>query len=49
VELIVENAGYYKVLKVDYHGGERYPVLERVAGAPDLLDDILAPLVTQSR
>jgi predicted metalloprotease with PDZ domain len=49
VELIVENAGYYKVLKVDYHGGERYPVLERVTGAPDRLDDILAPRVTQSR
>ena len=49
VELIVENAGYYKVLKVDYHGGERYPVLERVTGAPDRLDDILAPLATQSR
>jgi predicted metalloprotease with PDZ domain len=49
VELIVENAGYYKVLKVDDHGGERYPVLQRVAGAPDLLDDILAPMLTQSR
>ena len=49
VELIVENSGYYKVLKVDYHGGERYPVLERVNGAPDRLDDILAPMVTPSR
>ena len=44
IELIVENSGFYKLLKVDYHGGERYPVLERVAGAPDLLDDILKPL-----
>jgi predicted metalloprotease with PDZ domain len=49
VELIVENAGYYKVLKVDYHGGERYPFLERVTAAPDLLDAILAPRVTQPR
>jgi predicted metalloprotease with PDZ domain len=45
VELIVENADYFKVVKVDYHGGERYPVLERIAGAPDTLDDILQPLV----
>jgi len=43
VELIVENTGYYKVVKVDYHGGERYPVLERVAGTPDRLEEILKP------
>ena len=45
IELIVENTGFYKVLKVDYHGGERYPVLERVAAVPDRLDDILKPMV----
>jgi predicted metalloprotease with PDZ domain len=44
VELIVENSGYFRVLKLDYHGGERYPMLERVAGTPDVLDDILQPL-----
>ncbi len=27
----------------DYHGGLRYPKLERVENAPDRLDDILAP------
>ncbi|WP_158793210.1 M61 family metallopeptidase [Granulicella sp. L60] len=43
VELIVENTGYYKVVKLDYHGGERYPRLDRVAGVPDRLDDILKP------
>jgi predicted metalloprotease with PDZ domain len=43
VELIVENTGYYKVIRLDYHGGERYPQLERVAGVPDRLDDILKP------
>ena len=48
IELIVENTGYYKLLKLDYHGGERYPVLDRVAGVPDTLDDILEPLVKQS-
>jgi predicted metalloprotease with PDZ domain len=43
VELIVENTGYYKVIKLDYHGGERYPRLERVDSVPDRLDDILKP------
>jgi predicted metalloprotease with PDZ domain len=43
VELIVENTGYYKIIKLDYHGGERYPKLERVASVPDRLDDILKP------
>jgi predicted metalloprotease with PDZ domain len=43
VELIVMNTGYYKVVRLDYHGGERYPQLERVSSAPDRLDDILKP------
>ncbi|MDQ2833022.1 MAG: M61 family peptidase [Acidobacteriota bacterium] len=43
VELIVENTGYYKIVRLDYHGGERYPELERVANVPDRLDDILKP------
>ena len=44
IELILENTGYYKVTKLDYHGGERYPYLERVDGRPDRLDDILKPM-----
>jgi predicted metalloprotease with PDZ domain len=43
VELIVENTGYFKIIKLDYHGGERYPELERVPGVPDRLDEILKP------
>ena len=49
IELIVENTGYYRLLKIDYHGGERYPALERVASVPDALDDILQPLVKQTK
>jgi len=30
LEFIVDNAGYFKVVKVEYHGGLRYPHLERV-------------------
>jgi predicted metalloprotease with PDZ domain len=43
VELIVLNTGSYKVVRLDYHGGERYPQLERVSGVPDRMDDILKP------
>jgi predicted metalloprotease with PDZ domain len=43
LELIVENTGFYKVIRLDYHGGERYPQLERVSSVPDRLDDILKP------
>jgi predicted metalloprotease with PDZ domain len=44
IELIVANTGYYKVIKIDYHGGERYPQLERVDSVPARLDDILQPM-----
>jgi len=32
----------YQSFDVDYHGGERYPHLERIAGTPDLLTPIAA-------
>jgi predicted metalloprotease with PDZ domain len=44
INLIVENTGYFKTFTLDYHGGERYPQLERVDGTPDRLDTILDPL-----
>jgi predicted metalloprotease with PDZ domain len=44
MELIVENTGYFKLVKLDYHGGERYPQLVRVDGTPARLDDILQPM-----
>ena len=43
VELLVENAEYYRTYKLNYHGGERYPHLERIAGRPDLLSEIIKP------
>jgi predicted metalloprotease with PDZ domain len=45
LEFIVENTGYYKVIRVDYHEGEKYPDLQRVDGTPARLDDIVAPMV----
>ncbi len=40
LELLVENTDYYKTYKVDYHGGEKYPHLERDESKPDLLTEI---------
>ncbi len=45
IEFIVENTNYFKMIRMDYHGGERYPQMERVQGTPARLDDILQPMV----
>jgi predicted metalloprotease with PDZ domain len=44
IEFIVDNAGYFKIVKLDYHEGEKYPHLLR-SEAPDYLSDILKPLL----
>ncbi len=44
IELIVENTGFFKTVKLDYHGGEKYPHLVRKEHAPDLLEEILKPM-----
>ena len=43
LRLTVKDGPFVKDLSVDYHGGERYPRLQRIEGAPDLLSQILAP------
>lgn len=43
IRLTVKTGPFVKDLTVDYHGGERYPRLERVDGTPDVLAQILAP------
>ncbi len=44
IELLVVNGDYYKTCVLDYHGGEKYPVLERDPARPDLLEQIVKPL-----
>jgi predicted metalloprotease with PDZ domain len=41
IDLLVENTDYFRTVKIDYRGGPRYPRLERDAGKPDLLTEIL--------
>ena len=47
IDLIVSNTGYYKVVHLEYHGGLKYPHLERIAGSSDMLDEIVKPLVQE--
>jgi predicted metalloprotease with PDZ domain len=47
VELLLVNNDYYKTYALDYHGGEKYPVLERDPAKPDLLDAIMKPLTPE--
>ncbi len=46
IEMIIDQDGFIKTVKIDYHGGERYPHLTRVSNTPAFLDDILKPMTT---
>jgi predicted metalloprotease with PDZ domain len=40
---VVQRGDQVQTISIDYHGGLRYPSLQRVEGTPARLDDILAP------
>jgi predicted metalloprotease with PDZ domain len=41
LELVVENGSFTETYKVDYHGGERYPHLERDSARPDVIGEVI--------
>jgi len=43
IELLVKSSDMFRTVALDYHGGLRYPYLERDPSKPALLDDILKP------
>jgi predicted metalloprotease with PDZ domain len=49
IHLIVQADSFVSTTDIDYHDGERFPVLERVEGAPAYLDDITKPLTTPEK
>ena len=49
IRLIVQADTFVSNVEIDYHDGERYPVLERVEGTPAYLDDITKPLTTPEK
>jgi predicted metalloprotease with PDZ domain len=44
IKLLLKRDDQFLTVTLDYHGGLRYPHLERVASTPDLLDEVLAPV-----
>jgi predicted metalloprotease with PDZ domain len=43
IELLVKNGDQYQTYAIDYHGGLRYPHLQRTPGAPDRIGAIFTP------
>ena len=46
IQLLVENGGFQNSVSVNYHSGEKYPDLERIPNAADVLGDIIKPLAS---
>ncbi len=49
IEVIVENQGFFRVLKLDYHAGEKYPHLTREGKSPTILDELMKPMVSKPK
>ena len=47
IQLLTVHDDYYQTFAINYHGGEKYPILERDPSKPDLLDDIIKPLTPE--
>ena len=47
IELLVESGEFFKTVRLDYAGPERYPHLERVAARQDVLSEIIRPLAAR--
>ncbi|MEO6103664.1 MAG: peptidase M61, partial [Pseudoxanthomonas sp.] len=43
IELLLRQGDTYRSVSIDYREGLRYPHLQRIAGTPDRLQQILAP------
>ena len=44
IDFKVDNTGVISDLRLDYHGGQRHPVLERIPNTPDRIAEILQPM-----
>jgi predicted metalloprotease with PDZ domain len=42
-ELLIHDGDVYRTVKLDWHGGLRYPRLQKVGSGPGTLDALLAP------
>ncbi len=44
IHLLVQSGAFQNTYGVNYHGGEKYPELERISNTPDMLGEIIKPL-----
>ena len=44
IRLLLSGGDVYRTVTLDYHGGPRYPHLQRVNGTPDVLSAVAQPL-----
>jgi predicted metalloprotease with PDZ domain len=42
-ELLIKDGDLFRTVRLDWHGGLRYPRLEKVGKGPGTLDALLAP------
>lgn len=49
IQLLLQNGSFQNTYSVNYHAGEKYPDLERVANVPDMLGEIIRPLAPQPK
>jgi hypothetical protein len=49
IEVIVENQGFFKVIKLDYHEGEKYPRLTREGTRLAILDGVMKPMAVKGK
>ncbi|MDE1177784.1 MAG: M61 family peptidase [Edaphobacter sp.] len=49
IHLILQMDTFVSTASIDYHGGELYPVLERIDGSTAYLDEISKPLTTPEK
>jgi len=44
IQLLAQNGSFQNTYSVSYHGGEKYPDLERIPNTPNMLGEIIKPL-----
>ena len=49
IRLLIQNGSFQNIYSVNYHGGERYPELERIPNVPNMLGEIIKPLAPRPK
>jgi len=49
IQLVIDNGSFTQTIQLNYHGGERYPHLERDPSKPDVISEIIKPLTSKAR